>query len=354
MALNDEDYAVVVGIDGYSQLRPLQAAREDADDFMNWLISPEGGGIPNTPDHIQIIKSPDALPDDPFFASPIKRDIDKALRDFGVRGEDRIGRRLYFYFAGHGFGAEFDDVGMLMADAALNNLENVGLRPYRKLFFDRGPFDQVVFILDCCRDNNKKRKTGEPEQLDPKDPPPKVTDFVVLAAAYGERAFEKDDDGTGERRGVLTKALLEALRGKYPEAIDNQNRVTTATLSQFVSSRMKQLTTDEKLRQDPQFLSVPSPEIVFCTIDPALIPSRAMRVIAPNGLKGELILHDGDDKEVKRIAADLATNDQPWEFTLPLRNSNFVVVHTESDAELLINPTRGKKDPYVLRFPRPE
>lgn len=353
--VNAEDYAIVVGIDGYSQLRPLQAARKDAEDFKTWLVSPNGGGIPHEPDHIQIILSPDALPNDPFDARPIKRDIDKALRDFGIKGDDRIGRRLYFYFAGHGFGSEFDDVGMLMADAAMDSLANVGLRPYRKLFFDRGPFDEVVFILDCCRDNNKKRKTGEPEfTLDPKTPLPKVSDFVVLAAAYGEKAFERDGDATGERRGVFTRALLDALNGKYPEVIDNQNRITTATVSQFVAARMKQLTTDEKLRQDPQFLSVPNPEIVFCTIDPALIPSRTMRIVAPNGLQGELILQDAAGNEVRRNSANLSTNDQPWEFPLPLRNGNYVIIHTESDAELLLNPTRGKKDPYVLRFPRPE
>lgn len=295
------------------------------------------------------------MPGDPFDAKPIKRDIDRALRDFGIKNDAKIGRRFYFYFAGHGFGADFDDVGMLMADAAMDSLTNIGLRPYRKLFFDQGPFDEVVFILDCCRDNNKKRKTGEPDlDLNPKSTIPHVQDFVVLAAAYGEKAFERDDTGSGERRGVLTKALLEALRGQNPEAIDNQNRVTTATLSQFVSARMKQLTNDEKLRQDPQFLSIPNPEIVLCTIDPALIPSRTMRIIAPNGLNGDLVLLDGDSIELRRTPANLATNDQPWEFSLPLRNSNFVVIHTESDAELLLNPTRGKKDPYVLRFPRPE
>lgn len=356
MAANVDDYAVVIGIDGYSVLRPLQGARTDADDFVKWLISPTGGDIPNDSNHIQVIKSPDGdLPNDPFNARPIKREIDRALRDFGVRGDERIGRRLYFYFAGHGFGADFDDVGMLMADAVMDDLANIGLRPYRKLFFDRGPFDEVIFILDCCRDNNKKSKSGEPEgDLDRKDPLPQVKDFVVLAAAYGEKAFERDDNGTGPRRGVLTKALLEALEGKYPEAIDNQNRVTSATVSQFVAARMKSLTTDEKLRQAPEFLSVPNPEIVFCTVDPAKIPKRAMRIIAPKGLKGDLILLDGENQEVRRTPANLATDDHPWEFPLPLRNSEFVIFHSESDAELLLNPSRGKKDPYVLRFPRPE
>ena len=355
--VNPEDYAIVVGIDGYSMLRPLHAARKDAEDFKEWLISPDGGGIPHDPNHIRIILSPDTLPGDNFDARPIKRDIDKALRDFGIKSDERIGRRLYFYFAGHGFGADFDDVGMLMADAAMDSLTNVGLRPYRKLFFDRGPFDEVVFILDCCRDNNKKRKTGEPEfDLDPKNPLPKVTDFVVLAAAYGERAFERDGNGNnnGEPRGVFTKALLEALRGKYPEVIDNQNRITTSTLRQFVAARMKDLTNDEKLRQDPEFLSAPNPEIVLCTIDPALIPTRTMRIVAPNGLQGDLILQDGNGNELRRNPANKSTNDEPWGFPLPLRNSNYVIIHSESDAELLLNPTRGKKDPYVLRFPRPE
>ena len=46
-----------------------------------------------------------------------------------------------------------------------------------------------------------------------------MTDFLVLAAAYGEQAFAPVDVVDGERRGILTKAVLEALNGA-PQALD--------------------------------------------------------------------------------------------------------------------------------------
>lgn len=356
MAQNPNDYAIVIGIDSYSQLRLLQAARKDADEFAGWLTSPEGGGLPASTDNIRIIKSPEATAGDPVDARPIKRDIDQALRDFGIKNDGKIGRRLYFYFAGHGFAPDFDDVGMLMADAALDSLNNnIGLRPYRRLLRERGPFDEVVFILDCCRDNFKHGKSGEPEfTLDAKTPTPNVADFIVLAAAYGEGAFERNGGATGEPRGVLTQVLLEALRGERPEAIDDLNRVTAFTLRSHLPKRVKELATDEKLRQEPEIPALPSSDLVFCTVDDAKIKTCTVNVIAPKGLKGDLVLLDGNSNERDRRAAQSCTQATPWVIPLPLHYSSYVITHTESEAELMFNPSRAKKDPYVLQFPKPE
>ena len=134
--MNSEDFAIVVGINAYPQLTPLRGALQDANMFKNWLISPKGGDLPDT--NVKTILSPDGFASDPFDASPIKRDIDRALRDFGLGNIDLedpqpIGRRLYFYFSGHGVGPNFDEVAMLMADAGPNFLNNnVGMRPYQE------------------------------------------------------------------------------------------------------------------------------------------------------------------------------------------------------------------------------
>ena len=56
--------------------------------------------------------------DDVMNARPNQNDIDKQLRDLGIKREQTPGRRLSFYFAGHEFARESDDVGMLMANAS--------------------------------------------------------------------------------------------------------------------------------------------------------------------------------------------------------------------------------------------
>jgi len=55
MANNPEDYAIVVGINYYPALRKLKAAEKDATLFAEWLMSPEGGGLP--PDNVRLILS---------------------------------------------------------------------------------------------------------------------------------------------------------------------------------------------------------------------------------------------------------------------------------------------------------
>src|SRR5215212_11472438 len=130
---NPDHYAIVIGIDGYKQLRRLRAAGDDAQRFVAWLTCEDGGGL--DPKNVKPILSPLVLPDDPLDAKPVLTEVTRALRDIGVGRGTRIGQRLYFYFAGHGFGPTFDDVGLLLADAAMERLgSNIGLRPHR-LFF---------------------------------------------------------------------------------------------------------------------------------------------------------------------------------------------------------------------------
>jgi len=343
MAVNEKDYAIVVGINGYSQLRPLKGAKMDAMAFAEWLISPDGGGLPTK--NVATILSLEELPADPFDARPIQKDIDRALRNFGVERNQKIGRRLYFYFAGHGFGPNFDDVGMLMADAAMQRLKNnIGLRPYLDYFHKTGFFDQVVFFLDCCRDIISV-PTAEPaftpEIMAPLGP---VEDFVVLAAAYGEKAFEPTSADVGERRGLLTKAILEGLRN--PDLADEQGRLTAFTLREHVMKKVPELATEEKLRQKPNIPRLPNEEMIFSTVP---IVSLKVQIVVPSGLTGELVLFHGTDRrEIDRHSADQS----PWVKDLP-RNSRYEIEHTASGLSVILDPRKAKDDPYVFKFPRP-
>ena len=125
--MNDQDFAIIIGIDGYPQLPLLNGAHEDAMEFKKWLVSPDGGWLPDSDSNIQILLSPDGIVANPAKAFPKKDDIDIALDSFGLGNpnfEGRIGRRLYFYFSGHGVGPNFDDVAILMANASINHLNN--------------------------------------------------------------------------------------------------------------------------------------------------------------------------------------------------------------------------------------
>jgi uncharacterized caspase-like protein len=348
---NDQHFAIAIGIDTYPQLRRLTASVKDAADFCEWLTSDDGGNLPDQ--NVKLIPSSPALPADPFDARPIQTEIDRALRDFGVERGSRIGKRLYFYFAGHGFGPSFDNVGMLMANAAMNRLKyNIGLRPYRDYFHESRRFDEVVFVLDCCRDRDFSRDTMAPG-FD-KDPAPdgkRVVDFVLMASAYGEKAFAPVDKPTNERRGLLTKAVLEGLRGA-PRAFDAEGRITSSSLREYVLERVKALAKDDSVMQEAE-ITLPSAEIVLRQTDPAKLKRVRVHFVAPLEINGEIILRDGTRRdEIERRDANLARADNPWSVDL-LASSRYELEHAQSDLSVIIDPGKAQKEPYVIQLPRP-
>jgi hypothetical protein len=347
-----DQFAIAVGIDTYPSLRPLTSSVSDATKFLDWLTDEDGGNV--DPANVKLIRSPKKLVTDRFDARPIQSEIDRALRDFGAEAGQRIGKRLYFYFAGHGFGPAFDDVGMLMATASMNSLDdNIGLRDYRTHFHETGLFDEVVYIIDCCRDSSKDTKlvrTSRPRL--PADAVANrvahVTDFLVLAAAYGEKAFAPVDQVAGERRGIVTRAVLEALKGE-PKALDPAGRVTAATLQVYVKDRVKVLADDANLRQDPEIPQ--NPDLVFYETKLSNLKKLKVRIIAPTTVTGELIIRHGSDRTIviARRAASQAVEAAPWDIEL-LPNTRYDVENPDSDRVVVLDPAKAKEEPYVFRF----
>jgi hypothetical protein len=345
-----DHYGIAVGIDTYPSLRPLRSSVSDATRFLEW-VTDEGGGNVST-DNVKLIRSPEDIATDPFDAHPVQGEIDRALRDFGALSGHRIGKRLYFYFAGHGFGPSFDNVGLLMAGASMDTLTvNIGLRDYRHYFHETGLFDEVVFIVDCCRDNARDEKTFSPifKPLPVVGKAAKIVDFVALAAGYGEKAFAPVSVVDGERRGILTKAVLEALRGE-PKALDPDGRVTAATLQMYVKDRVKVIADDEKLKQEPDLPQSPNPDLVFLVVTKA-VKKLQVQIVAPAGLTGELIVRDGRDltKIIDRHPVEQAQAGNPWQLELdPI--TRYEVENPDSDRTVILDPAKAKGEPYVFRF----
>jgi uncharacterized caspase-like protein len=349
-----DHFAIAVGIDTYPSLRPLRSSVSDATQFLEWVTDPDGGNVPNSDTNVRLIRSPDSIAADPFDARPVQSEIDKALRDFGAAGGQRVGTRLYFYFAGHGFGPTFDNVGMLMASASMDMLKaNIGLRDYRDYLHERGLFDEVIYIIDCCRDNARGEPTGAPIFNAPvpvANKAAKIADFVVLAAGYGEKAFAPVSQIDGERRGILTKAILEALRGD-PKALDANGRVTAASVQVYLKERVKAIATDAKLGQEPEMPQDLNPNIVFRVVPQATIKKLKVQIISAPALTGELIIRDARDltQIVAREPVAHATEAAPWEIELQ-PNTRYEVENPDSDRTMILDPAKAKAEPYVWRF----
>ena len=158
------DYAVIAGIWAYPELDSLDAPENDAKAFYDWVVSPAGGAVPKA--HVRLIVSSQFDP--PFPSATAARpkmdqvlEAMEALQDIAEANRKKgkgysTGRRLYLYFAGHGFAPTKDQTALLMANATRIRAG----APYHILgpycadwFFSAGFFDEVVLFMDCCRDN---------------------------------------------------------------------------------------------------------------------------------------------------------------------------------------------------------
>src|SRR5438094_5015687 len=108
MLNNDQDYALVIGIDDYPNYTPLKGAKKDAERFANWLKDKEiGGGLPD--DNCKLIVS------DPNPISPGWDKVNDKLVEIYVKAKRSERRRFYFYFSGHGQTSTSSELNLCLA-----------------------------------------------------------------------------------------------------------------------------------------------------------------------------------------------------------------------------------------------
>ncbi|HEX8232605.1 MAG TPA: caspase family protein [Caulobacteraceae bacterium] len=342
--MNADHYAIVVGIDAYVGLKPLQAAKTDATTFAEWLLDPDGGGLPE--ENVRLILSPETPAVDRIRARPAREDVEIALRDFGASENKRVGARLYFYFAGHGIGPEFDEVAMLMANAADRSWYNIGLRPCLQLLHDKALFDEAVFVLDCCREA-KTARPYRPEFENDVGSGAAVNDFVVLASVYKGLAHEPFDEAVSRRRGLLTQALIEALQGA-PGAVDPSGNITSATLAEYVVPRVSALADKAVVDQQADPPRPANPAIIFRKLAPEQLPSFTL-TISP-GQKTQtsaLVIKRGSEPG---ILHSRPASGSDWVLTLPA-NSRYKLEIVSSGQFYVVDPLLSVNGAYDVPLP---
>ncbi len=244
-----EDYAVVVGIARYpdKNLGDLKGPENDARAFYNWLLSPTGGNIVEEKkgDHVTLILSSsfDAT-DDPLQAKPMLAEVESVLDRLVLQGQNndgRAGRRLYIFFAGHGFAPTLEDAALLMANAGRGRMGyHIPGRLYALWFRTAAYFDEVVLLMDCCRDDYPSARIHLPPWDDIRDPlGRKVRHFYGFATEWTRKSRERLIPADGnEVHGLFTAALMEGLNGG---ARDEQGQITGASLKAFILNYLPEL-----------------------------------------------------------------------------------------------------------------
>ncbi|MBL7198898.1 MAG: caspase family protein [Anaerolineae bacterium] len=229
-----EDYAIVVGINHYRDLNPLDGAKDDAKSFARWLRSAKGGNLPS--ENVKTFYSK-AGATVPRLETLVDWFID-LIRAKSPDLDERIGRRLYIYLAGHGIGPGIDDAGLLTPSTSALAVKYLAGRTYADYFREAALFDEVVLMMDCCRDHDWEL----PEAFFPlkrqvdAGAAHVVKSLYVYATGFGRKAREKPFDG--KVAGVFTHALLEGLSG---QAANQEGQVTGESLKDYVKRRVAAL-----------------------------------------------------------------------------------------------------------------
>jgi hypothetical protein len=204
----EHDFALVVGVEDYPRFRSLNGAINDAKRFHDWVCSEDGGGVdPANGRLITSIANP---------AAPVQYQIDGELVKL-MEAADKVGggRRLYFYFSGHGAtdeGRPQDNVALMLAQWERTLRVALSSAAYSSKLSCVGLFEEIVVFLDCCR-NTTEGSIGLPPMFDFKSSaaPCSTRMFVAYATEAGHSAFENRSNG--EWQGVFTRCLLAILRG---------------------------------------------------------------------------------------------------------------------------------------------
>lgn len=222
-------FALLVAINRYPGLSDLAGPENDAAAFRAWLLDKDGGRLDLT--RIVLIKSSDFNPvTDPYDANPTDSHIKKALNAWlkkDGRWCDRVGERLYLYFAGHGFTAgSTTDPALFTAQAQLDDRTHIAAYRYAAKIANAGFFDEIVLVMDCCQDVLKAAVVAEPSWSPPdRSASTNVKLFVALGAPRGRKAFEQTPEelaATGAAgapvHGYFSSVFLEALKSAPADA----------------------------------------------------------------------------------------------------------------------------------------
>ncbi|OQP59660.1 hypothetical protein A3860_36435 [Niastella vici] len=295
-----KDYALIIGINDYtredSDLPQLHGAIKDAEGFEEWFVKDSGNDDANGIEkHFESVYSKC----DPL--TPVYDVIEKALGKLLKKAEEEpaLNRRLYFYFAGHGIGLDYDTTNnaLCLADWSEKKRGNaLSSKDYHNTFIKLGLFRQVIILLDCCREIKVNVYPRPPEETPMAGSGPHQAEvFWGYATKFNNLAHEIDTEN-GDKRGAFTYVLMNGLRGG---AANEDGIIDSVNLKKYLDRYVPVAANRDKLSQKPEINNgLTEPESIFAKVDPGLVPCA---IQFQSHRTGPVLLVDGLGKTIEKI-----------------------------------------------------
>ena len=233
-----KNWAIAIGINQYDYLQPLNYAKRDAQLIQEFLAneaeferifffsddSPELGGKSTRPTRTNLLRVLRQLFDNPFMGA---------------------GDNFWFFFSGHGI-RHADRDYLMPCDGDPEDIENTAIEiNLLNERLRRCGADNVVLILDACR--NEGKKTGEGIGRQTAEEARQQGVISIFSCSPQEYSYEIE----ALQQGAFTTALLEGLgiQGKC---------ATVERLEQYLKFRVPELVRQHKnTRQTPYVIAEP-------------------------------------------------------------------------------------------------
>ncbi|MCL2928267.1 MAG: SUMF1/EgtB/PvdO family nonheme iron enzyme [Trichodesmium sp. MAG_R01] len=237
--MTNQNIAITIGVQEYEFFTHLKYAANDAKKMRDFLLDEAGF-------------------DDVFYLSdnspkinnastrPTRSRLELVLEDEVKKLSLKTGDNLWFFFSGHGR-RENNNIDYLIPIDGHSNVERSGISvDYIIQQLQKSGADNIVLILDACRNKSDGGKGGEGLGRQTEQEAREKGIVTIFSCSPNERSWELEE----LQQGVFTYALLEGLGSKGQKA-------TAERLNEYLKYRVQELAQKEGKRQTPRIIADP-------------------------------------------------------------------------------------------------
>ena len=231
--------AITIGVQEYQFFPHLEYAANDAKKMKDFLLN-EGG-------FDEVFYFSDDSPEmNGALTRPTRSNLEYLLENEVKKLPLKTGDNLWFFFSGHGQ-RENNNIDYLIPIDGHSNVERSGISvEYVIQQLQNSGADNIVLILDACRDKGGGGKGGEGVGKQTEQEAREKGIITIFSCSPNERSWESKE----LEQGVFTYALLEGLGSKG-------KRATVEKLNEYLRHRVQELSQKKGKRQTPRIIADP-------------------------------------------------------------------------------------------------